>query len=203
MRVIFSPKHEGLFKATLELIFYHTQLSVSFVVCRALQGIAGSLEDHKHFKSLGQEGDMRTVKNRDTPPQETVLLLSPDQRRRSRYFPNYELPPIVQEALDKSTVTHPYDEGAPGLISALRPDCLNMNAYAHYFNALLAVDDGHQQYVPYFFFLDWYQYLGRWDVMCQPTYEVDVQKCGGHRYRWGLFLDPPWTILFIYEHGQH
>jgi hypothetical protein len=153
--VIFSPKYEGLFKATLELIFYHTQLSVYFVVRRALQGIAGSLEDHKHLESLGQEDDSRTLKNREAPPRETMLLLSPDQRRRSRYFPNYELPPIVQEALDRSTVTHPYDEGAPVLISALRPDSLNMSTYVHYFNALLAVDDGHQQYVPYFFFLDW------------------------------------------------
>jgi hypothetical protein len=153
--VIFSPKYEGLFKATLELIFYHTQLSVYFVVRRALQGIAGSLEDHKHLESLGQEDDSRTIKNREAPPRETMLLLSPDQRRRSRYFPNYELPPIVQEALDRSTVTHPYDEGAPVLISALRPDSLNMSTYVHYFNALLAVDDGHQQYVPYFFFLDW------------------------------------------------
>jgi hypothetical protein len=150
--VIFSPKYEGLFKATLELIFYHTQLSVYFVVRRALQGIAGSLEDHKHFESLGQEDDSRTIKNREAPSRKTMLLLSPDQRRRSRYFPNYELPPIVQEALD---ITHPYDEGAPGLISALRPDSLNMNTYVHYFNALLVVDDGHQQYVPYFFFLDW------------------------------------------------
>jgi hypothetical protein len=152
VRVIFSPKYEGLFKATLELIFYHTQLSVYFVVRRALQGIAGSLEDHKHFESLGQEDGLRTsIKSWEAPPRETMLLLSPDQRRRSRYFSDYELPPIVQEALDRSTVTHPYDEGAPGLISALRPDNLNMNTYAHYFNALLAVDDGHQQYVPQLF----------------------------------------------------
>lgn len=155
MHVIFSPKYEGLFKATLELIFYHTQLSVYFVVRRVLQGIAGSLEDHKHFESLSREDDSRTIKSREAPPQETMLLLSREQRRRSRYFPDYELPPIVQEALDKSTVTHPYDEVAPGLISALRPDNLNMNTYVHYFNALLAVDDGHQQYVPYLLFVDW------------------------------------------------
>lgn len=154
MRVIFSPKYEGLFKATLELIFYHIQLSVYFVVRRALQGIAGSLEDHKHFESLGQKDDLRTIKSREAPPRETILLLSPDQRRRSRYFPNYELPSIVQEALDRSTVTHPYEEGAPGLISALRPDGLNISTYAHHFNALLAVDDGHQQYAPYLFLLD-------------------------------------------------
>ena len=185
VRVIFSPKYEGLFKATLELIFYHTQLLVYFVVRRALQGIAGSLDDHKHFESLGQEGDLRTIKSQEASPgpRGTMLLLSPDQRRRSRYFPNYELPPIVQEALARSTVTHPYDEDAPGLISALRPDSLNMNTYAHYFNALLAIEDGHQQYVPYLFFLNWYRYLGRWDVMYQHTYEVNVQGCGGHRYR--------------------
>lgn len=154
MRVIFSPKYEGLFKATLELIFYHTQLSVYFVVRRPLQGIAGSLKDHKHFESLGQEDDLRTIKSRDASLRETILLLSPDQRRRSKYFPNYELPPMIQELLDKSTITHPYEEGAPGLVSALRPDDLNMSTYAHYFIALLAVDDGHQQYVPYLYFLD-------------------------------------------------
>lgn len=156
MRVIFSPKYEGLFKATLELIFHHTRLSVYFVIRRALQGIAGSLKDHKHFESLGQEDDSRTMKSREpTPPRrETILLFSPDQRRRSRHLPTYELPPIIQEALDRSTVTHPYEEGAPGLISALRPDGLNISTYAHYFNALLAVNDGHLQYAPYLFFLD-------------------------------------------------
>jgi hypothetical protein len=155
VRVIFSPKYEGVFKTTLELIFYHTQSSVYFVVRRALHGIAGSLEDHKHFESLGQEDDLGAIKSREAPPRQTMLLLSPDQRRRSRYYPNYELPSIVQEALGRSTVTHPYEEGAPGVISALRPDSLNMSTYAHYFNALLAVEDGHQQCVPYLFFLDW------------------------------------------------
>ena len=149
MRVVFSPKYEGLFKATLELIFYHTQVSVWFVVRRNMQGIAGSLKDHKHFESLGQADNLVTIKRRATRPQMTVLLLSPDRRRRSIYLSNYGLPPMVQEALDKSSDTQSYDENAPGLISALRPDSLCMSTYAHYFNALLAVEDGHQQYVLY------------------------------------------------------
>ena len=153
MRVIFRPRFEGLFKATLELVFYHTQVSVWFVVRRKLQGIAGSLEDHKHFESLGQEDDLRMIESRTVSPQKTILLSSPDRRRRSRYFPDYEVPPIVQETVDESTVTHPYDENAPRLISALVPDSLTMNTYAHYFNALLAIEDGHRQYVPYPFSL--------------------------------------------------
>ncbi|KAF8500417.1 P-loop containing nucleoside triphosphate hydrolase protein [Russula emetica] len=159
VRVIFSPKYEGLFKATLELIFYHTQVSVYFVVRRELQGIAGSLKDHKHFESLGQADNLGAIKSRATRPQKTVLLLSPNRRRRSRYLSDYGLPPIVQEALDKSSDTQSYDENAPGLISALKPDGLYMSTYAHYFNALLAVEDGHQQ----------------WDVKRQSTYEVDLQ----------------------------
>jgi hypothetical protein len=35
------------------------------------------------------------------------------------------------------------------------PDSLNMNTYAHYFNALLAIEDGHQQYVSYLLSLAW------------------------------------------------
>jgi hypothetical protein len=155
VRIKFSPKHEGLFKATLELIFYHTQLSVWFVVRRKLQGIAGSLKDHKHFESFGQADNLGTVKSRATRPQKTVLLLSPNLRRRSRFLPDYGLPPIVQEALDKSPDTQSYDENAPGLISALRPHSLYMSTYAHYFSALLAVEDGHQQYVLYSLSLVW------------------------------------------------
>jgi hypothetical protein len=155
VRVMFSPKFEGLFKATLELIFYHTQVSVWFVVSRKLQGIAGSLEDRKHFEFLGQEDDLRTIESRAASPQDTILLLSPDRRRRSRYFPDYEVPPMVQEAVDNSTYTRPYDENAPNLISALVPKSLDMSTYAPYFNALLAIEDGHQQYVPYLFSLDW------------------------------------------------
>jgi hypothetical protein len=155
VRVIFSPKYEGLFKATLELIFYHTQISVWFIVRRKLQGIAGSLKDHEHFASLGQADNLGTIKSRATRPQKTVLHLYPNRRRRSIYLPDYGLPPIVQEALDKSSDTQSYDEDAPVLISALRPDSLNMSTYAHYFNALLAVEDGHQQYVVYFLSLVW------------------------------------------------
>jgi hypothetical protein len=155
VRVIFSPKFEGLFKATLELVFYHTEVSVWFVVRRTLQGIAGSREDHRHFESLGKEDDFGAIKSRTALPQKTVPLLSRDRRRRSRYFPDYEVPPIVQEAVDKSTVTHPYDENAPDLISALMPDSLNMSTYSHYFNALLVIEDGHQQYVPYLLSLSW------------------------------------------------
>ena len=155
VRVIFSPKFEGLFKATLELVFYHTEVSVWFVVRRKLQGIAGSIEDHKHFESLGQEDDLRTTIHRAASPPNTVFLLSPGRPRRSRYFPDYEVPPIVQEAVDKSTVTHPYDENAQDLITALMPDSLNLSTYAHYFNALLVIEDGHQQYVPYLFSHSW------------------------------------------------
>ena len=155
MRVTFSPKYEGLFKATLELIFYHTQVSIWFVVRRKLQGIAGSLKDHEHFESLGQADNSGTMKSRATRPQKTVVLLSPNRRRRLIYLPDYELPPIVQEALDKSSDTQSYDENAPGLISALRPDSLTISTYAHYFNALLAVEDGHQQYVLYSSSLVW------------------------------------------------
>jgi hypothetical protein len=154
VRVIFSPKFEGLFEATLELVFYHTQVSVWFVVRRKLQGIAGSLEDRKRFEFLGQENGLRTTESRASSPQETVLLLS-DRHRRSRYFPDYEVPPMVQEAVDNSTYTQPYDDSAPGLTSALVPDNLNMSTYAPYFNALLAIEDGHQQYVPYLFSVGW------------------------------------------------
>jgi hypothetical protein len=155
VRVIFSPKFEGLFRATLELVFYHTEVSFWFVVRRTLQGIAGSREDHKHFESLGQEDDLGDIKSRTASPQKTIPLLSPDRRRRSRYFSDYGVPPIVQEAVDKSTGTHPYDENAPDLISALMPDCLNMSTYARYFNALLVIEDGHQQYVPHPLSLGW------------------------------------------------
>ena len=153
MRVIFRPRFEGLFKATLELIFHRTQkVSAWFVVRRKLQGVAGSLEDHKHFESLGGgEDGLSAIKSRSVSPQKTILLLSPDRRRKSRFFPNYEVLPLVQEAVDKSAVMPPYNEHAPSLISALIPDSLKMSTYAHYFNALLAVEDGHQQYVSYFF----------------------------------------------------
>ena len=155
MRVIFSPKFEGLFKATLELVFYHTEVSIWFIVRRTLQGIAGSREDHEHFEALSQEDDFGAMKSRRASPQKTIPLLSPDRRRKSRYSPDYEIPPIVQAAVDKSTLTHPYDENAPDLISALMPDSLNMSTYVRYFNALLVIEDGHQQYVPYPLSLGW------------------------------------------------
>lgn len=156
MRVIFSPKFEGVFKATLELVFYHNQLMGWVAVRRTLHGIAGSFEDHKHIESLCQGyDDEPTESSREVPPQKIILLFPPDQCRKSRHLPDYEVPPIIQEAVDNSTVTRPYDTHAPDLVSALRPDSLVMTStYVHYFEALLCVEDGHQQYV--LTFLSWF-----------------------------------------------
>ena len=152
--MIFSPKFEGVFKATLELVFYHSLLSTCFAVHRTLQGIAGSLEDHKQIESLGQgdDSDDGPTESSQVPPQKTVVLFPPDQRRNSRCLPDYDVPAIIQEAVNNSTATCPYDEKAPELVSALRPDSLTMTStYVHYFEALLCVEDGHQQCVLIFF----------------------------------------------------
>ena len=185
VRVIFSPKFEGLFKATLELVFYHNQLSAWFVVRRMLEGTAGSLEDHKHLDSLGQEDDKTS---REVSLRKIILLFPRDQRRKSRYFPDYEVPPMVQQAVDNSTATCPYDKNAPDLVSALRPDNLNMNTYAHYFAALLSVEDGHQQYIR----------SEKWDVLCQPADEVNV-RWRSQQYRWVFCLGPP-LYIFVYKY---
>lgn len=186
VRVIFSPKFEGLFKATLELVFYHSQLSAWFVVRRSLRGIAGSLEDYRHLESLDQDGHDDSIERHQELPPQKVLLLSPLERRReSRYIPDYELPPIVQQVVDKSTATRPYDKRAPGLISALRPTSLTIGTYVHYFAALLSIEDGHQQYGS----------SGRWDVQCQPANGVSVQG-RDKRYRWASLSWSSICILF-------
>ncbi|KAI0290989.1 P-loop containing nucleoside triphosphate hydrolase protein [Russula brevipes] len=163
VRIIFSPKFQGLFKATLELIFYDNERSVWFVVRRRLQGIAGSLQDHKHLESLGRGNDDKLTKNtREVPPWKVIPLLSPAWHRKSSHIPDYEVPPIVQDAVEKSTVTCPYDRNASALVSALRPDSLNKYTHAHYFKALLNIEDGQQQ----------------WDVRCHRPYQVEVQRRG-------------------------
>lgn len=75
-----------------------------------------------------------------------ILLFPHDQHRKSRYLTDYEVPPIVQEAVDKSSIPRPYDKSAKNLILALRPDSLNMDTYREYFKALLNVEDGQQQF---------------------------------------------------------
>lgn len=146
--VTFSPKFEGVFKATLELVFYDGRRSAWFAVHRRLQGIAGSLEDHEHLASFGKEdNDVPVDNNREVPPQRTLLLFPPDQRRKSG-FPDYEVPRMVQEAVDKSSTLRPYDKNAQNLILALKPNKLDMETYREYFKGLLNVEDGHQQFVP-------------------------------------------------------
>ena len=184
VRVIFSPKFEGLFKAILELVFYHRQLSAWFVVRRILRGIAGSLEDYRHLESLDEEDhDDSTERHQKLPPQKIMLLSPLERRRESRHIPDYELPPIVQQVVDNSIATRPYDKNAPDLISALRPNSLHISTYAHYFAALLSVEDGHQQHAS----------SGRWDVQCQPANGVGVQG-RGKRYRW---VSLSWSSICI------
>jgi hypothetical protein len=144
--IIFSPKFEGLFEAELKLVFYDARRSSRFVVRRRLQGIAGSIEDHDLFQSPDQEnengGPIHYV-----PPQTVILLLQSDGHRRSRNLPEYDVHPIIQEAVNASTAVSSYDEKAWGLISALRPRSLTEHTYAQYFRALLNVEDGQQQCV--------------------------------------------------------
>jgi hypothetical protein len=157
VRIIFSPRFDGLFKATLHLVFYDARRSARFVIRRSLQGIAGSAEDHKHFEALDQEDSKESAKNHkyEAPPRIERLSFS-NRRRKSRQFPDYEIPTIVQDVVDQSTFVRPFDREAPRLVAALRPKKLSMDTYAQYFEALLQVEDGHLQYVPLLlFFLVW------------------------------------------------
>ncbi|KAH8986276.1 hypothetical protein EDB83DRAFT_1170954 [Lactarius deliciosus] len=147
VQIIFNPKFEGQFDAALELIFSHGQRSTRFSVSRRLRAIAGSLEDHKRFEFLDNETYIRrTGTGRQVPPQRVIPLWPSDRPRKSRKLPDYELPPLVQTAMENVTPKHPYDKEAPRLIEALRPGALNMDTYAQYFKALLNVEDAHQQY---------------------------------------------------------
>jgi helicase MOV-10 len=148
VRIIFNPKFEGRFEATLELIFSHGQRSTRFSVFRRLGAIAGSLEDHKRFEFLDQEPYIRrTGTGRQVPPQKVIPLWPSDRPRKFRKLPEYELPRSVQAAMDNVTPKHPFDEEVPRLIDALRPGALDMDTYAQYFKALLNVEDAHQQWV--------------------------------------------------------
>jgi len=146
--VIFSPKYDGLFEAELKLVFYDVRLSSRFVVRRRLQGIAGSIEDHRLFESLDQEDDNEPPENhRYIPPQAVIRLLQPERRRKSRKLPDYDLPPMVQEVVNRITAAHPFEKEARELLSSLKPKKLSDDTYTKYFEALLNVEDGKQQCV--------------------------------------------------------
>jgi hypothetical protein len=91
------------------------------------------MEDHKYLESLGKEDDDKPTEGDQAVPPRKIVLFPLDQRRKSRYFLDYEVPPMVQQAINNFSATHPYDENAADLVSALRPDSLNINTYAHYF----------------------------------------------------------------------
>jgi hypothetical protein len=144
--VIFSPKYDGLFEAELKLVFYDVRLSSRFVARRRLQGIAGSIEDHKLFEILDEENDEEPPENhRYIPPQTVITLFQPNRRGKSRKLPDYDLPPMVQEIVNRITAVRPFDEKAEQLLSDLRPKKLSDNTYTKYFEALLNVEDGKQQ----------------------------------------------------------
>ena len=146
VQIIFNPKFEGQFDATLELIFSYGQRSTRFSVSRRLLAIAGSLEDHKRYEFLDQETYIRrTGTGRRVPPQKVVPLWPSDRPRKSRKLPEYELPPLVQAAMDNVTPKHPFEGEARRLVYTLRPEALTMDTYAQYFKALLNVEDAHQQ----------------------------------------------------------
>lgn len=140
MQVEFIPEFEGQFEAILKLIFESKQLG-RFAASRTLVAIAGSLEDHKRFESLNQDDDSEAIPRswsvQQIPPEKVIPL-------EMVYFPENELPPLVQEAVDSATPKRPYNKKAPSLITTLKPRELTMDTYAKYFTALLNVEEGHQ-----------------------------------------------------------
>jgi hypothetical protein len=140
VQIEFIPEFEGRFEATLQLVFKSQQLG-RFAVSRGLWAIAGSVDNHKHFESLNQDGYVpRSGSGQQIPP-EKIIPLPP----RSGDIPEYELPALVQEAVDRSTFKRPYNKKAPDLIGTLKPRKLTMETYAEYFTALLNVEEGHQE----------------------------------------------------------
>lgn len=143
VQIEFIPEFEGQFEATLQLILESKQLG-NFVVSRKLEAVAGSLEDHKRFESSNE--DRRTPRSwsgQKILPEKIIYL--PLSVRQFGNLPEYEVPALVQETVDRSTFKHPYDKKAPDLIATLKPGELTMDTYAKYFTALLNVEDGHQQ----------------------------------------------------------
>ncbi|KAI0258992.1 P-loop containing nucleoside triphosphate hydrolase protein [Gloeopeniophorella convolvens] len=144
VRVIFNPRFEGRFEAMIQLVFYDSQRSGRFVVERMVHAVAGSLADHSHFEPRTQESYTRpTGGGQYVPPGNIKLLWS--GRPRKRQLPDYDLPPLVQEAIAMSNVDQPYEAHESRLISALRPNGLSMETYSQWFKALLNVEEGHQQ----------------------------------------------------------
>lgn len=147
--VTFNPKYDGLFEAELKLVFYDVRQSSRFVVRRRLQGIAGSIEDLRLFENLDQEDNKAPPKNhRYIPPQTVIPLMQPDRRRRPRKLPDYNLPSVVQEVVNRVTAVRPFEKEAKRLLYDLKPKKLSNESYAKYFEALLNVEDGQQQCVP-------------------------------------------------------
>ena len=140
MQIEFIPEFEGRFEAILQLVFKSQKLG-RFAVSRRLWAIAGSVDSHKGFESLNQDGYVpRSGSGQQIPPEKIIPLppLFGD-------IPEYKLPALVQEAVDRSTFKRPYNKKAPDLIATLKPKELTMDTYAKYFTALLNVEEGHQE----------------------------------------------------------
>jgi helicase MOV-10 len=176
VHITFRPKFAGFFQEILTLVFYDSQRSARFIVVRTLQGTAGSRQDHNHFEYLNKEMHARRTVGQQVPPRQIKLLWPADRPRKSRKLPEYEVPPVVQAAVDN--VTRPYDEEAPHLITALNTPALTMDTYAQYFKALVNVEDGHQQYVQYLSIPALKVTWVRRDVLNLPQYEVEVRQRG-------------------------
>jgi hypothetical protein len=81
------------------------------------------------FSRVDQEEDSEPPENHCYVPPQTVILLQPHRRRKSRKLPDYDLPPIVQEIVNRTTAVHPFERQAKQLLSNLRPKNLSDEFY--------------------------------------------------------------------------
>ena len=139
VEVTFCPEYDGVFKATLHLIFHDENLGRDFSVYRALKGIAGSIEDQLHLMSIAAPQDPAIKAVGYTPPSQCFPVRSPHP---SDGIPHYPLPQIVYDAMRESFT---YENLSKVILADLAPDSLTQSTYQDYFKVPLWLEEGQQQ----------------------------------------------------------
>ena len=135
----FEDRYDGVYEATLTLLFFDTSTSQTFLILRDLRATVGVADHHERFQSDGPYAGYfgSTDTNSQARPRRVFGAPRPEGWIHTEYFmalPKYEILVDLQEALKLG-------KNPSYIRKEFLPDHLNSKTYSAHFQILLWIEE--------------------------------------------------------------
>jgi helicase MOV-10 len=138
--ILLHPSDPGRYEDILELVFWHIEKGVTFVITRTVEATIGSREDHELLKAKAPYQRRKFVKF--DPVGEIVPSLRPPAWSRPRWverLPMFKPPPRLIDAAYGPRSAQP--NRALANVKKFMPNVFNEKTYGAWFQTLLYIEE--------------------------------------------------------------